>query len=207
MNAKIYILIFILCYGAGRYLPEILSRDNITEPKNHDDVVIPEPEPEPENKNQSKYYTLQELKNLPSIEILARTLYGEGRSLGDREVTLIGFVIKNRVMAGWYANSYTEVCLDKYQFSCWNCLYNNKVNSNCKAVRKKVVDNQSQYQRMKEIAGKIIYGQMDNPIPKVYNYILKNNDIVIKNNKVESAYVSWAEGMEVIDEGEHIFLA
>jgi len=54
--------------------------------------------------------------------VFAKTLYYEGGSTDDIiEVLYIGYVIRNRVDGKrWFGRNYIEVCLKKYQFSCWN---------------------------------------------------------------------------------------
>jgi N-acetylmuramoyl-L-alanine amidase len=58
-------------------------------------------------------------------DTLARTIWGEarGESLAGKEA--VANVVMNRVEQAqkrgemWWGNSITEVCLKKYQFSCW----------------------------------------------------------------------------------------
>ncbi|MBY0281706.1 MAG: cell wall hydrolase [Alphaproteobacteria bacterium] len=61
------------------------------------------------------------------LDILARTLYGEGRGEynkpdgGLAALIAIGNVIMNRVKTGgWFGRSIAEVCQKPWQFSCWN---------------------------------------------------------------------------------------
>jgi len=61
------------------------------------------------------------------LNILARTLYGEGRGEynkadgGLAALIAIGNVIMNRVKkGGWFGKSIAEVCQKPWQFSCWN---------------------------------------------------------------------------------------
>jgi len=55
-------------------------------------------------------------------DIFAKTLFYEaGSTCGILEVLYIAFVIRNRVDGSrWYGKNYIEVCLKKWQFSCWN---------------------------------------------------------------------------------------
>ena len=61
-------------------------------------------------------------KHYQERNILAKTLYYEAGSTCDiQEVLHIGYVIRNRVDGSkWYGKNYIEVCLKKWQFSCWN---------------------------------------------------------------------------------------
>jgi len=54
------------------------------------------------------------------IDILARTLYGESVPYNAEDAQAIASVVMNRVrMRNWPA-TVSEVCLQPYQFSCWN---------------------------------------------------------------------------------------
>ena len=59
---------------------------------------------------------------MDSFEILCKTMYHEGGSTcGIDEVLYLGWVIRNRVEGkSWFGKTYEEVCLKKWQFSCWN---------------------------------------------------------------------------------------
>lgn len=61
------------------------------------------------------------------LDILARTLYGEGRGEYNKSdgglaaLIAIGNVIMNRVqIGGWFGKTIAEVCQKPWQFSCWN---------------------------------------------------------------------------------------
>ena len=51
---------------------------------------------------------------------LARTLYGELRGEPTEGQEAVANVIMNRVRSGRYPNSIVKVCLQPFQFSCWN---------------------------------------------------------------------------------------
>jgi len=75
----------------------------------------------PEDKISSHdYYT--EL----SIDVLARTLWGEARGEGVAGMEAVACVILNRVKHAqerggyWWGNDIISVCQKPYQFSCWN---------------------------------------------------------------------------------------
>ena len=62
-----------------------------------------------------------------SLDILARTIYGEARGEyehiegGISALIGVGNVVMNRVKArSWYGKSIEEVCQKPFQFSCWN---------------------------------------------------------------------------------------
>lgn len=56
---------------------------------------------------------------LTEPQVLALTLYGEARSEQLEGRVAVGCVIRNRVESGRWGSSYREVCLKKWQFSCW----------------------------------------------------------------------------------------
>lgn len=54
-------------------------------------------------------------------EVLARTLYAEVGSMGDKAMRAVGAVVLNRRNFGkWMGKSVIEVCLKPYQFPCWD---------------------------------------------------------------------------------------
>lgn len=61
------------------------------------------------------------------VDVLARTLWGEGRGEGPKGMEAIAAVILNRVKVAvrnggkyWWGNDIISVCQKPYQFSCWN---------------------------------------------------------------------------------------
>jgi len=62
-----------------------------------------------------------------TVDILARTVYGEARGEyehvegGISALIAVGNVVMNRLKAkSWYGSSIEEICQKPYQFSCWN---------------------------------------------------------------------------------------
>ena len=54
------------------------------------------------------------------IDIMARTAWGEARGEGQSGMIAVLNVIMNRAKkGGWYGLTPKDVCLKKYQFSCW----------------------------------------------------------------------------------------
>ena len=52
---------------------------------------------------------------------MARTLWGEARGEGKDGQIAVAHVIKNRAeKKTWYGKTIMDVCLKKWQFSCWN---------------------------------------------------------------------------------------
>lgn len=54
------------------------------------------------------------------IDILARTLYGEAEARDYDDAEAIANVVMNRVKWRNWPNTVAEVCLQPWQFSCWN---------------------------------------------------------------------------------------
>lgn len=55
------------------------------------------------------------------VEILARTIWGESRGEPLEGRVAVANVVMNRARhGGWYGNTPQEVCLKRFQFSCWN---------------------------------------------------------------------------------------
>jgi|APEBP8051072210_1049370.scaffolds.fasta_scaffold01175_4 Cell Wall Hydrolase. len=55
------------------------------------------------------------------LDIVTRTIWGEGDELGEEAMRAVAKVILNRRTFGkWWGKSATEVCLRPYQFRCWD---------------------------------------------------------------------------------------
>lgn len=73
-----------------------------------------------EPKNATEFY------NEMAIDVLARTLWGEGRGEGTKGMEAVASVVLNRVAAAqsrggyWWGGDIISVCQKPYQFSCWN---------------------------------------------------------------------------------------
>ncbi|MCP4576593.1 MAG: LysM peptidoglycan-binding domain-containing protein [Deltaproteobacteria bacterium] len=60
-------------------------------------------------------------EDIYSVEILAKTIYGEARGEPVEGQHAVGFVVLNRVASdSWYGGTVVEVCLKPWQFSTWN---------------------------------------------------------------------------------------
>lgn len=61
-----------------------------------------------------------------SVDVLARTLYGEARGEGSIGMQAVANVVLNRVKIAqdkegfWWGSTIIQVCQKPYQFSCWN---------------------------------------------------------------------------------------
>ena len=70
---------------------------------------------------------MQEFYKGIEIDVLARTLWGEGRGEGVPGMEAVACVVLNRVRCAdeqggryWWGNNIIQVCQKPYQFSCWN---------------------------------------------------------------------------------------
>jgi len=61
-----------------------------------------------------------------TVDVLARTLWGEARGQGSAGLQAVANVVLNRVKVAdekgkfWWGNNIIQVCQKPYQFSCWN---------------------------------------------------------------------------------------
>ncbi len=82
--------------------------------------IYPVQIPEEENKQGQKLG--QDL----SVDVLARTLWGEARGEGEEGMHAVASVILNRVNVArvrgdyWWGRTVIQACQKPYQFSCWN---------------------------------------------------------------------------------------
>lgn len=59
--------------------------------------------------------------SMQPVEVVAATIWGEARNQGETGMRAVGCVIANRYRARYrLRKSPAEVCLDPWQFSCWN---------------------------------------------------------------------------------------
>lgn len=71
-------------------------------------------------------HTPQSFYNDMTVDVFARTLWGEARSEGTEGMEAVASVILNRVKVAdengsfWWGNNIIQVCQKPYQFSCWN---------------------------------------------------------------------------------------
>ena len=69
----------------------------------------------------------QEFLRQMEMDVLARTIYGEARSEGQKGMEAVAHVVINRVKHAqrngeefWWGQDIITVCQMPYQFSCWN---------------------------------------------------------------------------------------
>ncbi len=78
------------------------------------------------NKSDASRAKIEAFYHNTSIDVLARTLWGEARGEGSAGMEAVACVILNRVKRAekegsfWWGNNIIQVCQKPYQFSCWN---------------------------------------------------------------------------------------
>lgn len=85
------------------------------------------------------------------IDTLARTLYGEAKPHDVQDATAIACVVMNRVALANWPDDVESVCIQPYQFSCWNTSDPNRARifkasgawfNKCVEIAMKAVDHQ-----------------------------------------------------------------
>lgn len=95
-------------------------------------------------------------KYFNSIDIMARTIWGEARSEGVNGMRGVGHVIMNRAKLNtWYGRTTKEVALKEYQFTAWN------INDPNRVKMLNVTKDDPQFKQAIEIATNIINGVDD----------------------------------------------
>jgi len=138
------------------------------------------------------------LISLSSTEIVALTLYGEARGEPIEGQIAVGCVIRNRIGV---SKTYANVCLEDYQFSCWN-------------------PDDPNYVILVELAKTIIFGSVENLVlnqclwiatgivDRVIMDTVHNSQNYLTTKAYMSGKVEWAANMKptkVI--GNHTFLS
>lgn len=96
---------------------------------------------------------------------LARTLYGEARGEPTEGVAAVAQVILNRVKSPRYPNTVAKVCLQRWQFSCWN-----ERDPNRPIIANLESGANPRFDALAEIAGLAIAGTLTNPIGGALHY-------------------------------------
>lgn len=100
------------------------------------------------------------------IDVMARTAWGEARGEGQSGMQAVLNVVMNRVKKGsWYGATPKDVCLKKYQFSCWLDSDPNK------AKLLTVDENDKDFARAKYLATLAYDGQLTDITKGATNYV------------------------------------
>lgn len=91
-----------------------------------------------------------------TIDIMARTIWGEARGEGYNGMLAVANVINNRAkLGGWWGTNIVSVALAKYQFSAWNLN-----DTNLDKLLSVDISN-PQFKTAVEIASGVINGELD----------------------------------------------
>ncbi len=102
---------------------------------------------------------------ISDLEILAKTIYFEAGICSIFEKFYVGWIIRNRVEGmKWFGNTYLEVCLKKWQFSCWN-------GKTLEQIKKVNMNGNWLWVECMMAANYVISApKKKNPIPRTYHY-------------------------------------
>lgn len=110
-----------------------------------------------------------------SVDVLARTLYGEARGELVRGKEAVASVVINRVRRArdrggvyWWGHDIESVCKKPWQFSCWN------VNDPNRAKIERVDENNRTFQTCLRIARRAIAGAMKDPTDGATHYHVRS---------------------------------
>lgn len=108
------------------------------------------------------------------VEVLAKTIYGEARGESISGQEAIASVVLNRLLFAqkrgryWWGNSIKDICLQPWQFSCWN-----KNDVNYERLQE-VKDSDVAYCICKRIALRAIAGTLEDQTCRATHYHTKN---------------------------------
>lgn len=162
-----------------------------------------------DDRNDGKTGMLQndEIFDLSVHEVLARTIWGEGRSTDEYEQKLIAQVIINRKNSSKFPDMITDVVLSQNQFECWSNPTSS--NDNRAKTRQRNMSGDS-WTTAKLIARNALNGEYEDLIPSdTYYFVLKNpTKIADDGNKIiwAAGGYSFTYGMEIVEELDHYFL-
>ena len=110
-----------------------------------------------------------------TVDILARTLWGEARSESTAGIAAIAAVILNRVhiaknngRAYWWGTDIAGVCLKPWQFSCWNA------NDPNRPALRAVTTQDAAFRQCLQIAKQAVCGQLTDPTGGATHYHTTN---------------------------------
>jgi N-acetylmuramoyl-L-alanine amidase len=102
------------------------------------------------------------MATLKHMDTLARTLYGESKPNDVADAEAIASVIMNRKRLPNWPDEVTAVCLQPYQFSCWNVSDPN---------RKRIMEAKGKwFEQCKDIADRAIMGRIPDPTTRSTHY-------------------------------------
>ena len=103
------------------------------------------------------------------VLILARTLYGEARDQPVQGIEAVANVVINRVASGRWKPTVEGVCLQPFQFSCWN-----RNDVNFPQIKNKQPGADRDFDKCFEIARKAVAGGLPSHVGKATHYHARN---------------------------------
>lgn len=124
-----------------------------------------------------------------NIEYMAKTVWGEARGEDKEGRIAVASVILNRKnKQSWMGKTIKDVCLKKWQFSCWN-----ENDPNLEKIKNLKLEDLTEFL---DIAYGVVSGMYEDPTSGSTHYYAKSMKSPPK----------WAEGKEpVLDHGGHLF--
>ncbi|MGK7895018.1 MAG: cell wall hydrolase [Xenococcus sp. (in: cyanobacteria)] len=115
-----------------------------------------------------------------SVDILARTIYGEARGENYQGKIAVAYTIINRVESPitWWGDSIIDVCQHPYQYSCWN------INDPNRSKIKSVTRSNPNFEECYQVAKKVVAKEIEDPTSGATHYYAKY-----------IATPSWAKGL------------
>ena len=128
---------------------------------------------------------------------MATTLVGEALNQGDEGMRAVAWVIKNRMVDPRWPDDCEKVCLQKYQFSCWNLSPWNLKNLHRMLMH--TTKQTKEWRRAREIGEKVMTLESVDPTKGANHY----HTISLLGTKKQP---SWAEASKVtVQLNDHIF--
>jgi len=124
-----------------------------------------------------------------SLDIMARTLWGESRNQSVEGQIAVAWTINNRYKAkSWYGDSIKAVCLKEWQFSCWN-----EDDPNREQIEQ-LPETDPMYLRMVGICYLVLHNKLPDPTEGSTHY------------HTTTVSPKWAEGeTPCVEIGDHLF--
>ena len=103
---------------------------------------------------------------LSELDIIACTIWGEARNQGERGMEAVACVIANRARSRYRKNkNAAAVCLDRWQFSCWNA-----ADPNLPQLRRISASGDAQYVIAKRLAALVLADTMGDITERARHY-------------------------------------
>jgi hypothetical protein len=96
---------------------------------------------------------------------LARTLWGEARGEPREGQEAVAGVIMNRVRSARYPNTVAKVCLQRWQFSCWN-----ENDPNRRKIERLMPGDDPLFDSLIEVARDAVFGRLRNRVADALHY-------------------------------------